>query len=69
MTNNVKQLISDRRTELRMSKTELATKIGISPRQFYRIEDGNMSAETFLKICQALDLEINLIPKGVIKKW
>lgn len=55
------QKIKQRRIEKGISQEKLSEKIDISPRHMCTIENGNSfpSLETFVKIAQILDIDIN----------
>lgn len=55
------ELIRDRRNELNLSQTELATKAKILQRDLSRIENGvNCEVKTLLKILSALNGELQV---------
>ena len=58
-------LVKQRRIEKGLSKKELAVKLGVATPRVYEMEDANhkFGIDTILKYLDALDLEIQVLPK------
>jgi len=64
------QIIRNKRKEMKMSQTELATRVGTTKQCIYYYEKGTrgLTLSLFFKICKTLDLDPNDIQKEVLTK-
>jgi transcriptional regulator with XRE-family HTH domain len=64
----IAQFIINKRIELRLTKTAMSKMMGISRRQYYRIEQGKCDiAVTQLEaLCEKLGLKILIIDKALV---
>lgn len=58
----------NRRKEKGISQYEMSRRLGMSRRQYQRIEDGSsgMSVELLEKLCLELDLKVLLVDKSIL---
>ena len=63
------QSLIERRNQFHMSQTKLATIIGTQQSAIARLENGghNSTIGTLLKVANALDLDVELKPRGNVK--
>jgi len=68
--SHTRNYLVGRRRKLKLTQKALAKKLGISTRQYMRIESGDskISFERFDSICSELDLMLLFVPGDELKK-
>ena len=70
LSSQLGALLQTERRRLAMSQTELARKVGTHQKTISAIENGNEGTklETLLRIIAALDLDLQIVPRGKNRK-